>query len=268
MLADSTYCEHWQLNHAPFRGDLGADAYYEGSSHTESLARLQYLVDEGRRLGLVVGARGMGKSLLLDIFARQLRDKRHRVAHVDALGMSARELLWDLLVGLGANPGGDDDRPRLWRRLVDRLREHRLQELSTVILLDDLADPGPDVMTTVARLARLDAGHESRLTIAAVAETGQVGRLSSALVDLIDLKTELRPWEEAETIGYVQMALVDAGREVPLFDASALDAIHALSGGVPRRINRLAEAALIAAAAAGKDAIDAEAVKNVDRELS
>ena len=267
MLADSTYCHHWDLNHSPFRGDLGADAYYEVASHQESLARLHYLVDERRRCGLLLGSRGTGKTLLLEILARQLREKRNRVAVIDLLGVTSRELLWQLTVNLGCAPAADDNVPRLWRRFVDRVREHRMQELGTVLLFDDITQSGPDVMTMVSRIGRLDSGYDSRMTILAAADSAQCDRLGESLIDLVDLKTQLRSWEKEETIGYVQMALVDAGRESPLFDADALEAIHQLSQGIPRQINRLAEAALIRAADAGETSIDADMIEGTQLDL-
>ena len=59
-----------------------------------------------------------------------------------------------------------------------------------------------------------------------------------------------------DTVGYVQTALVDAGRFEPLFDERALARLHELSEGVPRRVARLADGALLAGAAAGLEMID------------
>jgi general secretion pathway protein A len=77
----------------------------------------------------------------------------------------------------------------------------------------------------------------------------------------------LLPWELADSIGYVQTALVEAGRFEPLFDEDALALLHELSGGVPRRLMRVADFALLAGAAAGAEKIDRGTVAAAQEEL-
>ena len=67
------YQAHWGLQESPFRGDLDPKSYYQSPTHEEALARLSFLVGQHRRLGLLVGPSGSGKSLLLEVFAQQLR---------------------------------------------------------------------------------------------------------------------------------------------------------------------------------------------------
>ena len=67
------YTEHWGLRESPFRGSLDPRYFFNSPSHDEALARLQFLVDNQRRLGLMLGAAGSGKSLLLEVFSRRLR---------------------------------------------------------------------------------------------------------------------------------------------------------------------------------------------------
>jgi general secretion pathway protein A len=57
------------------------------------------------------------------------------------------------------------------------------------------------------------------------------------------------------------------GHEV-VFTADAISRLHTLSGGVPRRLNQLADLALVAAAAGGQRQIDTATVDGVHHELS
>ncbi len=66
------YLSYWGLAESPFRASLDARFFHQGLAHEEALARLHFLVDEQRTLGLLVGASGSGKSMLLEMFARQL----------------------------------------------------------------------------------------------------------------------------------------------------------------------------------------------------
>jgi type II secretory pathway predicted ATPase ExeA len=77
----------------------------------------------------------------------------------------------------------------------------------------------------------------------------------------MDLQIRLEPWEESDTIAYLQMALLDAGCERPIFDDHALTVLHTLSAGVPREVNRLADYSLNGAASDGCETIDAGVVE-------
>ena len=100
------------------------------------------------------------------------------------------------------------------------------------------------------------------------AEPAQAARWNETLRNVVDLRIELAAWTADDTIGYVQTALVDAGRMEPVFDDDALRALHELSGGVPRQVARLADYALLAGAAAKRDTIDAAIIEAAYDEIA
>ena len=59
---------------------------------------------EQRRLGLLLGPSGVGKSLTLEVFARRLRRQAAQIANVNLLGVDLHEFLWLLAAELGTNP--------------------------------------------------------------------------------------------------------------------------------------------------------------------
>jgi general secretion pathway protein A len=113
------------------------------------------------------------------------------------------------------------------------------------------------VLSQLVRLARLDPAPSARWTIVLAAEAEQTAHWSAALRNLVDLRIDLVAWSAEDTIGFVQMALVEAGRMEPLFEEDALTTLHQLTQGVPREVVRLADFALLAGAAGGMPAIDA-----------
>jgi general secretion pathway protein A len=259
---------HWGLSRWPFVSVPTAEQFYPTPGDNEALARIEYLVDARRRLGALLGEVGVGKSLVLQVAARQLARQGHEVVLVDSLGVSTRELLWQIASGLGCGPREDADVQRLWRQITDRVAENRLQQVGTVLLVDDAGRVGPDAMTQIVRLARLEATPAAQWTIVLAAEPSQAMRWNETLRELVDLRIDLMPWGPADTIGFVQTALVDAGRFEPLFDDDALALLHELSGGVPRRLIRLADFALLAGAAAGAEKIDRATVAAAHEELA
>ena len=83
--------------------------FYCSPTHDEALARLQFLVENQRRLGLLLGMPGSGKTLLLEVFSRQLKAAGHQVALVNLLSLGTREFLWELATQLHRNPSPTGD---------------------------------------------------------------------------------------------------------------------------------------------------------------
>jgi type II secretory pathway predicted ATPase ExeA len=266
------YESHWGFHETPFRAWLDPNCFHQSPTHEEALARLHFLVDGRRRLGLLTGEPGSGKSLLLEVFARQLRHGGRPVAQASLLAVERGALLWQLAAGLGLNLDPTDTVASLWRSLVDRIAEYRYQRLETTLLLDDAdqaADQagGNDVLALVARLARHDLTPESRLTIILAGRRERIARLGEPLLDLAELRIDVEPWEQADTESYIEASLARAGRHEPVFDPKAVARLQELTGGVPRRVSRLADLALLAGAGRDLQQIDAEVVEAVHQEL-
>ncbi len=260
--------KHWGLERWPFCSTPGERQFYPTAGHNEALARIEYLVEGRRRLGALLGESGVGKSLVLRVAAAQLTKKGRSAVLVDALGASTREFLWQVACGLGTTAREDADVPWLWRQIADRVVENRVRQADTVLLVDDAGQAGPDLLTQLLRLARLDVTPTARWTIVLAAEPGQTARWNEGLRNLFDLRIDVHPWSLDDTIGFVQTTLVDAGRFEPVFDDGALHALHELAAGIPRQITRLADYALLAGAAAGVDSIDAGIVEAASEEIA
>ncbi len=76
MSNESLPLKHWGLERWPFRSTPGWHQFYPTAGHNEALARIEYLVDGRRRLGVLLGESGVGKSLVLRVAAAQLAQAR------------------------------------------------------------------------------------------------------------------------------------------------------------------------------------------------
>ena len=261
------YQTHWGLSESPFRGRLDPQFFYQSPTHEEALARLHFLVEQRRRVGLLMGPSGSGKSLLLEVFAEELRREGKAVARLDLLGVEPAEMLYLLAAGFGVNRDPTDSIARLWRAVTDRLAEYRYEQREAVVLLDDADQAGKPVLEQVARLAQHNASPESRLTIVLAGRHEQMGRIGERLLDLAELRIDVEPWEAPDTAGFLNTSLAQAGRRSPIFDEPAVARLHELSHGIPRRVSRLADLSLLAGAGKELDHIDADVVESAYREL-
>ncbi|NLF71935.1 MAG: AAA family ATPase [Candidatus Anammoximicrobium sp.] len=250
---------------SPFRNAGEGPFFFAAATHREALARLQFLVRQGRSLGILTGVDGTGKTLVLAKFLDEARRSGQPACRLNLLGLEPRDFLWELAAGLRASPGTGDGVFALWRRISDRLCENRLLNLNTAILLDDADEAAHEVVIFVLRLLK---SHPVGMTLALAADPARLTRLGGDLLQLSQLRIHLEPWEADDVRQYLRTSLTRAGADPDLFDDDAVARILELSGGLPRWVAHLAELTWLAAAGRGADRIDAETVGSAYQELS
>ena len=259
------YQAYWGLNQSPFSIAAGQALVDQSPLHAEALARLAFLVENRSQLGLLAGPAGSGKTLVLSQFARQQRTAGTAVAELTCAAGPQRDALLELASGWGANPDEKADAGRLWRIATDRLAELRLEQVPAALVIDDAESAAADVLGLVHRLLKLP---DCQLTVVAAAGESAAGRLAPWLVELAELRIELSVWTEDETRHYLKSSLSRAGRQQPAFADRAVRRLFELSAGVPRRVNQLAQLALVAGAGQELTQIDEQTVLAVHEELS
>jgi len=261
------YQTHWGLQESPFRGGVDPQTFYQSQTHEEALARLNFLVDDHRRLGLLLGPGGSGKSLLLDVFARQLRRHGRSVAKLSLLDVCSVEMLCQLADQWGIRVKSPQSTALLWRAVTDRLLENRYLELETIILFDNVDRADPKTLQHVARIAHFSQTANVNLTIVLAGRNEMLAQLDGLLLDLVELRIDIEPWAPDDTREFLDTLLSRAGRTSPIFDAPAVDRLQELSGGIPRSVTHLADLALLVGASQNLQQIDAGVIDEVYQEL-
>ncbi|MFN0018450.1 MAG: AAA family ATPase [Pirellulaceae bacterium] len=223
-----------------------ADSYYPSPLHEEALARLSYLAEKGSACGLLLGASGCGKSLILSKFAQHQRKQGAAIATVSAVGASVSGMLVEIGSGWGVNVHHSDELPQLWQRTTDRLRELFLEQVSAVLIVDDLHRALPESAALVDRLHAFADGNATNLVLVIACEAGRQDSLNSRILSRADLRIELDLWTLEETAGYLQQWLLQSSAENQEFDNQAVEVLHELAEGNPRRVRQLAELTLLA----------------------
>ena len=261
------YQSYWGLGQAPFRGNLDPRFFHQGPTHEEALARLQFLVDEHRTLGLLLGEAGTGKSLILEIFARSLGRVGRQSAKLSLAGLDPHGFLWQLAGQLGVESASTVSTFALTRAVTDHIAANRYQQRATILLLDDADAARPEVSDQLVWLAQLDTSRDARLTIVLAAQPERLYKLDTRLLELADLRIDLEGWDADDTAAFVKQSLAKAGRTTPIFSEAALVRLHQLTGGVPRRIKQLADLALLAGAGGNMAQIEPSTIDSVYQEL-
>ncbi len=262
------YSSHWGLREMPFHEAHDAQSFYQSPTHEEALARLHFLVEQHRRLGLLLGPEGSGKSLLLEILSAQLRRRGPVVASVNLTGTSGDEMLWSLAGQFGRNLDRCETTPMLWRALSDRLAAFRYQQVDAVILIDDADQAANSVVPHLLRLAKLEPTPQPRLTLILAGDPARIGRLGETLLRLSELRIDLAAWRQDDIAGYLENSIRQAGGSSNLFEEPAIERLFELSHGIPRQVRLLADLSLVAGAGRHLNSINAGVVDSVYHELA
>jgi general secretion pathway protein A len=266
------YVDYWQLSSKPFEPGADRSNFFSSESHEAALLKLRYAVENHRGAAILAGPAGVGKTMLVQLFRKDLADAFRPRVHVVFPQMSSRDLLVYLAEQLGAAPA---DPPRHTieesvRRLETVLEENARQGRHAVLVIDEahlLEDCG--ALETLRLLLNFEAAGVPALTLILIGQmslVSAIGRLPS-LEERVSVKALVRSFTLVESVAYVKHRLTAAGAAREIFTADALEALHYLGHGIARQINRLADLALLVGYADELPRLDAPQIEAVSEEL-
>ncbi len=229
-----------------------ATRYFPSASIEEARQRLGRTINRGDGPGLVIGAPGTGKSLLLQVLAAQFHERFDVVLLACARLCTRRALLQAVLFELGL-PYKLRDEGELRLSLLDHLLSPKEcpegllllvdeAQVLPIALLDELRVMTNVVRSGVPRVRLVLAGSSALEEAFAHQELESFSQRLSA-------RCYLAPLGRDETIQFIRAQVAACGGAPDeLFAADAWGAIFEASDGVPRLVNQLCDRALLLAA--------------------
>jgi general secretion pathway protein A len=267
------YENHWGLQRKPFANTSGNGQYYPGESHQGALLKLRYAIESRRPAAVLAGAAGTGKSLLARTLFRQLSSNYDPRIHLVFPQMPPDQLLAylaDELDPVDRNAFGTPSVDTSVRRIRQRLMDNAQHGKHAVIVIDEAhVLEECQALETIRLLLNFEANEQNVATIVLVGQPQLIADLDRfpSLEERFGVKCLLRPFTADETASYVSHRMAAAGAQRAIFDEHALQALHDRAKGIPRRINRLADLALLVGFAEGCEIVDASRIEAVAREM-
>ncbi len=265
------YEDYWRMSRPAFRALSPGEGYFPAQSHRAARLKLRYLVEQRRPAALVIGDSGVGKSFLLDAVLCELTPSAGPIAMVIVPQLRPHELIGYLGHKLGQTAEYSElslDRQLVgWEKCLAAL--HAEGRHPVVVIDDAQTIEDHRVWQTLHLLLNYRHGDFSAFSLIVCGQpelVGQIGRCPP-LHDRLAFTCALQPFSLEETAGYVRHRLQRAGVQSPIFSEEAIERIHDCSGGLPRRINRVCDFALLVGFADRLEQIAIEQVDAVAEEL-
>jgi len=267
------YENYWNLSCRPFENHFSPAFFFNSETHEAARLKLRYLVENRLGVGVLCGGIGTGKTAVAALLQHELCETCGPVVHLVFPKMPPAAFLAYLASKLGAPETAPEIRhgiDRTLARLETQLRAGSQQGQRPTIIVDEahLIDD-VRVFECLQLLLNFQQDPACSFSLLLVGGTNLLGRLERMpqLNDRIAVRSVLEPLSHDDTIGYVAHRLRAAGAKQEIFDRDAVAALCDRSGGIPRRINRLADLALVVGYADQLERIGPAEIEAVAEEL-
>ena len=260
------YETFYGMRHKPFSITPNQETLFESAKHGLALTYLRYALRDNIGFLLLTGDIGTGKTTLLRRLMAEQKDAPLDVAVVFNTNADALQLLQMILsdFGAGAIP---ETKPACITALNELLIANFAANRRSLLIIDEAQNLSPEALEEVRLLSNLHTDSEGLLQIILCGqpELREIVRAPGLrqLAQRIALSYHLAPLDSEETGAYIRHRLQCAGAATDIFTDEALERVYAHTGGIPRRINILCNAALVYGFADEAAHIDTRTIEQV-----
>ncbi len=264
------YLKHFGLKVQPFQLTPDPGFLFMSEAHARAKAYMDYSVWNREGFVVITGEIGCGKTTLIEKLLSQL-DENVVVAKIFQTQLDEVEFLQAMLVDFGLNPF-EAKKVELLDMLNTFLLEQFVQGKQIVLIVDDAHNLSTKVLEEIRMLAGLETRKEKILHVILVGQP-QLNEIldhpdMEQLIQRVKLRYNIPPLSEQEVCQYILFRLSTAGAgERALFLLEAFPVIYKYTGGTPRLINTLCDAALTCGYADSLPRITAQVVEAAASEL-
>lgn len=264
------YLKYFGLTERPFSIAPDPHYLYMSARHKEAMAHLSYGLSQGGCFIVLTGEVGTGKTTLCRNLLNDLPNNVD-VSLILNANINEQELLQTICDELKVEYHSGSSQ----KQLLDKINAHLLATFAdnrhTVLIIDEAQLLSRNVLESIRLLTNLETTKSKLLQIILIGQPELNDLLSRndlrQLAQRVTARYHLGPLERSEIDDYVNFRLSVAGCKQPLFSRQALTTLHRLSDGIPRKINVLADHALLSAYSKTQSMVDSKNVKQSAQEV-
>ncbi len=249
------YLEHYGLQRPPFKITPDTSLFFEGNKRGAALEALIYAIRSGEGIIKVVGEVGSGKTMLcrmLEIRLSGLVD----VVYIANPSLSPDNILHVIAHELQLEVTSQSSKLDVMQQLQNYLLQKHSENRQVVVFVEEAQSMPLDTLEEIRLLSNLETDHSKLLQMVLFGQPELDEKLARAqirqLKERITHSFNLDPFPPADTLEYLNFRLHAVGYRGPkVFNEKTANTIKKISGGLIRRINILADKALMAAFSEG-----------------
>ena len=266
----SLYLDHFGLSKPPFQITPDLDFFFSGGRRGDILSALLHVAGHEEGIITVVAEVGSGKTLLARLLISRLPPSISTV-YLANPSFSRDEILGAIARDLGLIDLPRSTESRLAALQEELLRRHALGQ-RVLLVIDEAHAMPPESLEEVRLLSNLETGQNKLVNILLFGQPELDELLADRRLrqvrDRVVHRFNLTPLPQQDANAYVDHRLRAAGwKGGALFAAPAMALLIKASGGRARRINLLADKALLSAYAQGQSTVQVRHVQDAIGEL-
>lgn len=245
------YYAHFGLKQPPFKITPNTEFFFSGGNRGAVLDALVYAITSGEGIIKVVGEVGSGKTMLCRMLETLLPETIERV-YLANPSVAPEDILHAIAFELQLELPPEADRLQVMQALQNHLIERHAQGHQVVIFVEEAQGMPLSTLEEIRLLSNLETKNDKLLQIVLFGQPELDANLNQQhirqLKERITHSFNLGPLAEHDIGDYLIYRLRTAGYfGPPLFTKGAIKRIASASEGLVRRVNILADKALLAA---------------------
>lgn len=249
------YLDHFGLHQPPFRITPDTSLFYEGADRGDALEALVYTIMTGEGIVKVVGEVGSGKTMLCRMLETRLPEDVI-IVYIANPSLSPDNILHAIALELNLDITHDDNKFSVMHVLQAFLLEQHKKNRRVVVFIEEAQGMPLETLEEIRLLTNLETGQNKLLQIVLFGQPELDENLSEASIrqlrERITHSFYLKPLKTDDTHNYLQFRLANSGYRGPdIFTDKAIKEIQKYAHGLVRRINLIADKAMMMAFSEG-----------------
>jgi len=247
------YLDYFGLQRHPFRITPDTSLFFSGGSEGRGvvLDAMLYAIESGEGILKVVGEVGSGKTMLCRMLEEQLPDSTE-VVYIANPNLTPDEILYAVAFELKLLVRRETSKLLVMQQLQNYLLRQHAANRKVLVIIEEAQGMPVETLEEIRLFSNLETHRDKLMQIVLFGQPELDKNLSARhirqLRERITHSFYLRPLDTDETRDYIRFRLGGAGCPCPqLFTSAAEWMIAKASHGLTRRINILADKALLAA---------------------